>query len=52
MRIKQYIDYPLVEGVRPRKYQMHRYFARKPANIVAFCTGEAYLGWKKKRRTD
>lgn len=35
MRIKQHIDYPLVEGVRPRKYQMHRYFARKPANIVA-----------------
>ncbi len=35
MRIKEHIDYPLVEGVRPRKYQMHRYFARKPANIVA-----------------
>ncbi len=35
MRIKQHIDYPLVEGVRPRKYQIHRYFARKPANIVA-----------------
>ena len=35
MRIKEHIDYPLVEAVRPRKYQMHRYFARKPANIVA-----------------
>ena len=35
MRIKQHIDYPRVEGVRPRKYQVHRYFARKPANIVA-----------------
>ena len=35
MRIKRHIDYPLVEGVRPRKYQMHRYFARKPPNIVA-----------------
>jgi DNA modification methylase len=35
MRVKEHIDYPLVEAVRPRKYQMHRYFARKPANIVA-----------------
>lgn len=35
MRIKQHIDYPLLQERRPQKYQMHKYFARKPANIVA-----------------
>jgi len=40
VRIKEHIDYPLVEAVRPRKYQMHRYFARKPANIVAEYIGK------------
>ena len=35
MRIKEHIDYPLLQEKRPEKYQMHKYFARKPANIVA-----------------
>jgi 16S rRNA G966 N2-methylase RsmD len=35
VRIKEHIDYPLLQEKRPEKYQMHKYFARKPANVVA-----------------
>ena len=35
MRIKEHIDYPLLQEKRPQKYQMHKYFARKPPNVVA-----------------
>jgi 16S rRNA G966 N2-methylase RsmD len=35
VQIKQHIDYPLLQERRPQKYQIHKYFARKPANIVA-----------------
>lgn len=35
VRIKEHIDYPLLQERRPQKYQLHKYFARKPPNVVA-----------------
>ncbi len=35
VEVKEHIDYPIVAKTHPSMYLMHKYWARKPHNVVA-----------------